>query len=153
MITRQELEYFYSALLSPKDFIDYGPNGLQVEGTKQINKIAFAVSATVDSVDRAVAESASALVVHHGLFWKFHGPKTLTGPFAKRTFPLIKNNINLFGYHLPLDAHPEIGNAATLGRLIELNQLQPFGDYKGCPTGVKGVLKSPINTEKIRDHL
>ncbi|MGR9100668.1 MAG: Nif3-like dinuclear metal center hexameric protein [Gammaproteobacteria bacterium] len=153
MITRKELESFYNDLLKPCDFSDYCQNGLQVEGTKSIGKIAFAVSATADSVARAAAEKADALVVHHGLFWKFHGVKTLTGPFARRVFPLVRNNINLFGYHLPLDAHSEVGNAASLGRLIGLERQQPFGDYQGCPTGVSGVLKSPFRASDLQQKL
>ncbi|MGR9101486.1 MAG: Nif3-like dinuclear metal center hexameric protein [Gammaproteobacteria bacterium] len=153
MITRKELESFYNDLLKPGGFSDYCPNGLQVEGTKSIGKIAFAVSATADSVARAATASADALVVHHGLFWKFHGVKTLTGAFARRIFPLVRNDINLFGYHLPLDAHPEIGNAASLGRQIGLEHQQPFGDYQGCPTGVRGVLKSPFRASDLREKL
>lgn len=64
---------------------------------------------------RAVELQADTIVVHHGLFWKFHGARTITGSFAKRVCPLVQNNIKLFAYHLPLDAHPEICNAAILG--------------------------------------
>jgi putative NIF3 family GTP cyclohydrolase 1 type 2 len=102
------------------------PNGLQIEGAEQINRIAFAVSATRDSINQAVENKADALVVHHGLFWTFHGAKPLTGSFAKRVFPLVKNNINLIAYHLPLDGHPD-GNAAPWGRMIGSNSL---GDRK-----------------------
>ncbi|WP_305906509.1 Nif3-like dinuclear metal center hexameric protein [Methylomarinum sp. Ch1-1] len=153
MISRQQLNDFYSALLQPERYSDYGPNGLQIEGKEAINKIAFAVSATRDSITRAVEQQADALVVHHGLFWSFHGAKTLTGPFAKRVVPLIKKDINLFAYHLPLDGHAEIGNAATLGRLIDCIEQQPFGDYKGMPTGIKGVLKTPVAAATLTEKL
>ena len=149
-VIRTELCAFYHALLSPDDFSDYCPNGLQIEGSEQIEKIAFAVSATADSIAQAVAGHADALVVHHGLFWNFHGAKTLTGPFAKRIFPLVRAQLNLFGYHLPLDAHPEYGNAAQLGQLIGLVQRTPFGDYKGNPTGVQGVLTAPIRAGELK---
>lgn len=152
-ILRQELSDFYNALLKPDTFTDYCPNGLQIEGDIKIGKIAFAVSATRNSVEQAVAEKADALVVHHGLFWKFHGARTLTGPFAKRIFPLIKNNINLYGYHLPLDAHEEVGNAAVLGNLIDCQQQQPFGDYKGSPTGIKGMLGTPATAKQLQKKL
>ena len=147
---RKDLDVFFTDLLNPSSFNDYCPNGLQIEGSEQINKIAFAVSATRDSIDQAVKLQADTLVVHHGLFWKFHGTRTLTGSFAKRTFPLVRNNINLFAYHLPLDAHPEIGNAAVLGQLIGCQQQSAFGDYKGSPTGIKGLLEKPLSAKELR---
>ncbi len=153
MIPQQQLNNFYSNLLIPKSMEDYCPNGLQVEGALLINKIAFAVSATKDSIEQAIEHNADALVVHHGLFWKSHGPKVLTGAFAKRVFPLVKNNINLFAYHLPLDGHAEIGNAAILGTLLDCINQQPFGDYKGMPTGVKGILETPITAIELADKL
>jgi dinuclear metal center YbgI/SA1388 family protein len=153
MINRQQLIDFFNNLLQPDSFSDYGPNGLQIEGKEQISKIAFAVSATRDSINQAIAQQADALVVHHGLFWSFHGPKTLTGPFARRVIPLIKNDINLFGFHLPLDGHPTIGNAATLGCLLDINEPQPFGDYKGSPTGIKGRLTIPVSATVLKDNL
>jgi len=153
MISRQQLSDYYSALLKPEDYCDYGPNGLQIEGAKQIDKIAFAVSASRDSINQAITQNANALVVHHGLFWFFQGAKTLTGPFAKRVIPLIKNQINLFSYHLPLDGHPEVGNAATLGKLLDCIEQQPFGDYKGSPTGIKGRLQTPISAKALTTKL
>lgn len=153
MIQRQTLLHYLDELLQARNFADYGPNGLQIEGVEGIERIAFAVSATAESVQRAVAAKAQALVVHHGLLWKFHGPKPLTGPFARRVFPLVQNGVNLFAYHLPLDAHPEIGNAAALGRLIGLVEGAPFGDYQGAPTGVKGRLAQAASADQLRLRL
>jgi len=153
MITRSQLNDYYQALLRPETYADYCPNGLQVEGAEQIERIAFAVSATRDSIHQAVENKADALVVHHGLFWTFHGAKPLTGTFAQRIFPLVKNNINLSGYHLPLDGHPDIGNAAMLGQLIDCRQQQPFGDYKGSATGIKGVLEQPLTAIALQQKL
>lgn len=153
MIDRQQLNDFYNTLLNPAVYKDYGPNGLQIEGCEQIGKIAFAVSATRDSINRAIRQNADALVVHHGLFWNFQGAKTLTGAFAKRVMPLIRNDINLFAYHLPLDGHPEVGNAAVLGARIGCHDRQPFGDYKGCATGIKGILEKPLTAILLRQKL
>ncbi|MGZ4970722.1 MAG: Nif3-like dinuclear metal center hexameric protein [Methylobacter sp.] len=153
MMTRQQLNDYYQALLRPETYADYCPNGLQIEGGEHVGRIAFAVSATKDSISQAVENKADALVVHHGLFWTFHGAKPLTGAFARRVFPLVKNNINLFGYHLPLDGHPDIGNAATLGRMIDCMQQQPFGDYKGSATGIKGVLEQPLTAIELQQKL
>ena len=153
MIDRNRLTEFFDELLQPNAFVDYGPNGLQVEGRVAIERIAFAVSATAHSVREAVNRDAHALVVHHGLLWSFHGVRTLTGPFARRVFPLIRHDINLYGYHLPLDAHPEIGNAACLARRLNVLDTVPFGDHKGCPTGVRGRLALPVTAEALRDRL
>ncbi|WP_341325983.1 Nif3-like dinuclear metal center hexameric protein [Methylotuvimicrobium sp. KM2] len=89
MISRQQLNDFYRTLLNPDAYKDYGPNGLQIEGTETIDKIAFAVSATRDSISQAIEQQANALVVHHGLFWDFHGARTLTDSFANRVLPLV----------------------------------------------------------------
>ncbi len=150
---RQILEAFLSELLAPEQFQDYCPNGLQIEGQRQINKIAFAVSATKDSIQQTVNLQADTLIVHHGLFWNFHGSRTLTGSFAQRVFPLVNKQINLLAYHLPLDAHPNIGNAAVLGQHINCQQQQPFGNYKGCPTGIKGILPTPVSAHQLRSQL
>lgn len=152
-IDRSELEKFLEVILNSKSYQDYGPNGLQIEGQNQITKIAFAVSAQKESIQKAVDLKANCLIVHHGLFWNFHGTRTITGAFAKRVKPLIENGINLFGYHLPLDAHLEVGNAAGLARAIELHELTPFGDYKNMPTGVKGTFTNPISATDLKQRL
>ncbi|MCK9394381.1 MAG: Nif3-like dinuclear metal center hexameric protein [Methylobacter sp.] len=153
MITQSQLNDYYQALLRPDTYADYCPNGLQIEGAEYIERIAFAVSATRDSINQAVENKADALVVHHGLFWTFHGAKPLTGAFAQRIFPLVKNNINLLGYHLPLDGHPDVGNAAVLGQLLDCRQQQPFGDYKGSATGIKGALEQPLTAVALQQKL
>lgn len=153
MTNQKEISKYLTKLLNVREFTDYCPNGLQVEGSEKISKMAFAVSATADSVEKAVEWGADALVVHHGLFWKFHGTKPVVGPFAKRVKPLIKNDINLYGYHLPLDAHIEIGNAAAVASKIGLIDLKPFGDHKGSPTGVSGKFKTPIKANDLQKTL
>lgn len=152
-LKRETLTQFLNEFLCIGDFKDYGPNGLQIEGRENINKIAFAVSATKASINEAINKGADALIVHHGLFWSFHGVRTLTGPFAKRVLPLAKNEINLYGYHLPLDAHPSVGNAATVAKNLGLEIEGPFGDYKGCPTGVKGRFLKPQRASQVKELL
>ena len=137
-VTTKELESFFNKLLNPVIFKDYGPNGLQVEGVSSIDKLAFAVSATRDSIDQAISNKAQGLVVHHGLFWKFHGVRPLAGTFGRRVLPLARHHINLFAYHLPLDAHIEVGNARKIADFIGLNKITPFGEYHGNPLGVQG---------------
>jgi dinuclear metal center YbgI/SA1388 family protein len=152
-VKRDDLTQFLNEHLLIDNFKDYGPNGLQVEGKDSIGKIAFAVSATKASIAEAVLHKADALIVHHGLFWVFHGPRPITGPFAKRVKPLIQNDINLYGYHLPLDAHPEDGNAAAIANKIGLRDRRPFGDHKGSPTGLCGTFGRPIKASELKDHL
>ena len=137
-VQRSELAYFLSEYLLTKEFQDYAPNGLQVEGRDKIKKILFAVSATRASIQKACELKVDAMIVHHGLFWNYQGAKTITDAFGQRLIPLIKQDINLLAYHLPLDAHLEIGNAASLAGFIGLENLKPFGDHKGSPLGVQG---------------
>ncbi len=151
--TRTEFESYLTDLLHPGEFRDYGPNGLQVEGKDEIQRVAFAVSATADSVTRAVAWQADALVVHHGLFWKFHGSRPLVGAFARRVTPLVRAEVNLFGYHLPLDANLEVGNAAGIARRLALQEVVPFGDHEGMPTGVAGRFTKATPAKTLQQQL
>jgi len=152
-VDRVELEQFLADLLCISEFEDYGPNGLQIEGCDEIKTIAFSVSATRDSIQHAIEQGAEALIVHHGLFWNFHGVRPLTGAFAQRVLPLIRAELNLFAYHLPLDAHPLLGNAATLASGLGLIEQQRFGCFKGCPTGVQGRLTVPISGSELKQKL
>ena len=152
-ITRSRLQDYFQKLLTPEAFEDYAPNGLQVEGKDAISKIAFAVSATQDSVALAKKWGADALVVHHGIFWKHQGPRTVTGAWGERVKSLVKNDINLFAYHLPLDAHAEIGNAVSLGHEIGLSEFQPFALYKRQPMGTKGKFATPISANDLKAKL
>lgn len=152
-IERNHLIKTLNKIFKPQDFKDYGPNGLQIEGKKSIKNIAFAVSATLDSIEKAIDGRAQALIVHHGLLWNFHGVRPLTGHFGRRISNILRYQINLFGFHLPLDAHPEIGNAKSLGNQIDLQNTSRFGDYKGCPTGIKGNLSKAIKAKDLKTSL
>lgn len=152
-VSRKDLDNYFEAMFQPGLFDDYCPNGLQVEGAQNISRVAFAVSATSYSVQQAIRLRANALFVHHGLFWKFHGARTLTGPFARRVLPLIENQINLYGFHLPLDGHLEVGNAASLAEQLQLVGLTPFGLYKKMHTGVSGKFVTPQDPVELQDKL
>jgi dinuclear metal center YbgI/SA1388 family protein len=123
-------------LLSPGDFHDLGPNGLQVPGAREVTHVVTAVSARRELSERAVELGAQLVLVHHGLFWDFH-PTGLTPLLAERLRPLFKHDINLAAYHLPLDAHPEVGNNALLARALGAIDLAPFGVYKGTAIGAR----------------
>lgn len=152
-MTRSDLENYLKELFHPELYDDYCPNGLQVEGKKIIKKVLFSVSATRESILAAQKENACALIVHHGLFWKFHGTKPMIGPFYERIAPLIKNDINLYAYHLPLDAHLEVGNAFSLATKLGLNQITPFGQVKKNSLGAKGVLSTPCKGEELKEKI
>jgi dinuclear metal center YbgI/SA1388 family protein len=152
-VTAAQLEYFLREYLEVNNFDDYGPNGLQIEGKETIANIGFAVSADLASIEVAVQKKADALIVHHGLFWKFHGSKSLTGTHGKRVLALARHHINLFGYHLPLDAHFEVGNAAAIARRLGLVKVEAFGDHKGAATGVQAQFSTPVLPAQLQLQL
>lgn len=144
---------YFSDLLTPALFEDYAPNGLQVEGKSSLKRLAFAVSATQDSLQKAIAWGADGLVVHHGIFWKHQGARTITGGWGERVKLCVKNDLNLFAYHLPLDAHPIVGNASALAKELTLTNLEPFAVYKRQPLGIKGVFKNPLSASTLKKNL
>ncbi|CCP02553.1 UPF0135 protein ybgI [Erwinia amylovora Ea644] len=128
-----ELEQQVNQLLNSANFSDYAPNGLQVEGRSEIKKVITGVTACQALLDEAVRLQADAVLVHHGYFWKNEAP-AITGMKRQRLKTLLANDINLFGWHLPLDAHPQLGNNARLAELFgiavkgEVQPLVPWGE-------------------------
>ena len=114
---REELVSYLDGLLEPARFRDYCPNGLQVEGRNEVRRIVAGVTASQALLDTAVARGADTILVHHGYFWKGEDGR-VTGIRRQRLATLIENDINLIAYHLPLDAHPELGNNAQLARSL-----------------------------------
>jgi dinuclear metal center YbgI/SA1388 family protein len=125
--TRDALDAYLKTLLEVERFKDYGPNGLQVEGKPEIRKIVSGVTASLALIEAAVAAGADAIVVHHGLFWRGQDGR-VTGWMKKRLSALLAREVNLFAYHLPLDAHPALGNNAQLGSRLKFNIEGRFGD-------------------------
>ncbi|KAA8999916.1 type 2 GTP cyclohydrolase I [Affinibrenneria salicis] len=127
-----ELEQLINHLLNVSAFQDYAPNGLQVEGREQVRRIVTGVTASQALLDAAVARQADAVLVHHGYFWKNESP-LVRGMKRNRLKTLLLHDINLYGYHLPLDAHPQLGNNACLAALLgvevqgEVEPLVPWG--------------------------
>ncbi len=152
-ITCSQLHNHMNQALSPHLFDDYCPNGLQISGKETIKKIAFAVSATQASISEAVEWGADALVVHHGVFWKYQPARPIVGPWGERIKQCIQNNLNLYAYHLPLDSHLEVGNAASVARLLELSDILPFGEYKKTYLGVKGKFATPLKASELKVKL
>lgn len=123
MTTRSELLAYLDSILLPKNISDYGPNGLQVEGRDEIAKIVTGVSACQALIDVAIAQKADAILVHHGFFWQNEDPRVI-GIKQRRLKALLQHNINLIGYHLPLDVHPQYGNNIQLAKLLEIQVLK-----------------------------
>ncbi len=119
MIQRDELLQYFSSLLTPEKFQDYCPNGLQVEGKSAIKTLITGVTACQALLEQAVIQGADAILVHHGYFWRGETP-TIVGMKQRRLKTLLQHDINLFAYHLPLDAHPEVGNNAQLAQQLGL---------------------------------
>lgn len=147
---RDQIIQYLNQLLNPMVFEDYGSNGLQIEGKESIEKLAFAVSATQDSIKKAIDWNADGLIAHHGTFWKSQGARTITGAWGERIKLCIKNDLNLIAYHLPLDAHPEIGNAAALAKSLGFINLVPFALYKKQPLGIKGELSNSLTARELK---
>ncbi len=143
-MTIEHLEKAFQLLLQPDKWAskDIAVNGLQVgQKAQDIRKIAFSVDACLESFIRAHELGAQALFVHHGLFW---GKQlSITAQHYSRLEYLIKNDLALFAFHLPLDAHPELGNNAGLAKQIGLIETAPFGTYKGEKIGIRGILPKP----------
>ena len=132
MAQRNEIEAHLSALLAVDRFKDYGPNGLQVEGRAEVRRLVSGVTASLALIEAAVADGADTILVHHGLFWRGQ-TGVVTGWMRQRLAPLLAHGINLFAYHLPLDAHPTLGNNAQLGQRLGLVADGRFGDQDlGC---------------------
>lgn len=127
MATAQQFLQAFDLLLQPERFKDYGPNGLQVEGKQQVTRIVSGVTASRALIEAAIQEQADAIFVHHGLFWRGQDGRVV-GWMKQRLALLLKHDINLFAYHLPLDAHPELGNNAQLGLKLGLEASARFGE-------------------------
>ncbi|MBA2815212.1 type 2 GTP cyclohydrolase I [Candidatus Pantoea persica] len=142
-----ELETIVNQLLNTGAFSDYAPNGLQVEGRSEVKTLITGVTASQALVDEAVARNADAILVHHGYFWK-NEPAAIKGMKRNRLRALLANDINLYGWHLPLDAHPTLGNNAQLAQLLEIEvkgEIQPLVFW--------GELKTPLSGAALAQRL
>ncbi len=152
-VSRLQLLTACNDLLQPQRFKDYCPNGLQVEGTERISRLALAVTANQAAIDAAIAWGAHALLVHHGLMWKGEDG-TVLGHRKARLAAALKADLNVLAYHLPLDAHPSLGNNVQLAQRLGLQDVQPL-DGEGIL--VAGGLPAPCTasdfTNQVSAHL
>ncbi|API86984.1 Nif3-like dinuclear metal center hexameric protein [Francisella uliginis] len=121
----KDLENYLNNYFEINDYKDYAPNGLQIQGDRDIKKVVTGVTACQDLIDSAIQEDADAIVVHHGYFWKGES-YPIVGMKYERIAKLIKNGIHLFGYHLPLDGHKDIGNNILLAKKLNLSNIEFF---------------------------
>ncbi|MDO6720028.1 Nif3-like dinuclear metal center hexameric protein [Psychrosphaera sp. 1_MG-2023] len=151
-IQRNELMKYLNDFLNIQNINDYCPNGLQVEGTQEIKKIVTGVTASQALIDAAIAVDADLLLVHHGYFWKGEA-QPIVGLKRNRIKSLLVNDINLVGYHLPLDVHSSLGNNKQLGELLGLTQIEPITHIS--PSGVvyRGVLPTPMTANDFATHI
>lgn len=138
MIASESLFHFMDEFLNIPGFPDYSGavNGLQVEGADQVSRVSAAVDASEETIRMAVASGADLLLVHHGLFWD--GLNPLTARRYRKVRALLDGNVALYSAHLPLDAHPEVGNSAVLARQVQVDPREPFGQYEGVSIGWRG---------------
>ncbi len=155
MVNHQDLAKYCADYLNVNKFEDYCPNGLQIEGRANITKIISGVSANLDLIERSIDEKADALFVHHGFFWKNEGPN-IVGIKKNRIKALLDNNINLFGFHLPLDAHPVVGNNIQLAMRLNIANPTPIGDtlvWQGEVNSTLADVKQAVKNVTERDPL
>lgn len=143
---RTDLEAHLNTYLNVSLIPDYCPNGLQIEGKKEIRKLATAVSANLMTLEKAVEEKVDALIVHHGLFWN-NDPYPIVGSKRAKIDLLLKHGISLFAYHVPLDAHQEVGNNWKAAHDLGWQKVESFGEFNGIMIGVRGEFpEQPIET-------
>ena len=140
---RDDLVTYLNDYLRVKAVKDESNNGLQVEGAGEVTRLAFAVDASLAAAEGAAEAGAQMLVVHHGLFWG--KPLMVTGTHHRRLKRLFEADVSLYGAHLPLDVHEEVGNNAVLARWLNLEDLRPFGEYQDVLLGTAGCLPATVS--------
>ncbi|HEX6653983.1 MAG TPA: Nif3-like dinuclear metal center hexameric protein [Thermoleophilaceae bacterium] len=144
-----EVISYLDGLLAIGEFRDYGPNGLQVPGADEVSRVVTGVSANLELFEGAADREAQLVVAHHGLFWDFH-PRSVTPAMKQRLRILFDRDMSLAGYHLPLDAHPEVGNNALICAALGLERAEPFGEHRGQTVGFVGRSAEGIAFDDLR---
>ena len=148
MTRRDELIAFHDDLLESPGRLDYGPNGLQVPGAEEVELVVTGVSAHRELFEQAAAAGAQLVLCHHGIFWgETAGP--VTEQLKARLKLLFDNDMSLAAYHLPLDAHPEVGNNALICAGLGLERETAFGEAKGAPIGWVGTAADPLAIDEL----
>ena len=151
MAARDELISFLDQLLDAQGFDDYGPNGLQVVGREDVRRVATGVSAHRELFERAAETEADMVLCHHGLFWGSE-PIAIDQRMKGRLLPLFRSDMSLAAYHLPLDAHPEVGNNALICGELGLRRGEPFGEARGRAIGFIGETDGALALDELADR-
>ena len=148
-MNQHELDNYFRSFLNIEMFqSDISKNGIQVENSgMEIKKVAFAVDACEETINRAAEWGAQMLFVHHGLFWGHE--QTITGIHYKRIANLIKNDIALYACHIPLDANKLCGNNYGIAARLKMTDLEPFGEWRGMMAGTIGNIETPLTLEQL----
>ncbi|MBI5437499.1 MAG: Nif3-like dinuclear metal center hexameric protein [Nitrosomonadales bacterium] len=144
-----ELRDYNASLLQTGLFKDYCPNGIQVEGRAEVRRIATGVTASQHVLDAAIAWGADAILVHHGYFWRSEDA-VITGIKKRRIAELLRHDVSLLAYHLPLDTHPELGNNAQFGKILELTEQGRFGEQN---IACFGALEQPLTVAQFAQQI
>jgi dinuclear metal center YbgI/SA1388 family protein len=147
-VSRDRLVGYLDEYLEIAAIEDESPNGLQVQGSARVSKLAYAVDASVQTIQAAARSKAEMLVVHHGLFWGRH--QQIVGSLYKRVALLIKNGLSLYTVHLPLDCHPEVGNNVELARLFGWDIVGRFAEFNKTPIGTLARPQAPLRRDALR---
>ncbi|QCF26558.1 Nif3-like dinuclear metal center hexameric protein [Hydrocarboniclastica marina] len=151
-VSRDTLVNAMNHWLEPERFSDYCPNGLQVEGREEVTKVVTGVTASQALIDAALEAGADMILVHHGYFWKGEDQR-ISGIRKKRLRSLLANDLSMVAYHLPLDAHAELGNNRQLARVLELEQIRPITSTDPRELVWQGRLPEPMSAERLAAHI
>ncbi len=147
-----QLASYLNAQLQINKFKDYCPNGLQVEGKSEVKRIITGVTACQQLIDVAIEKQADAILVHHGFFWKGE-PEAIVGIKKQRIQALLKHDISLLAYHLPLDSHPDWGNNVQLAKILDFDITGPIDPSDERVPGYMGRLKQPMSAQQLSQHI
>ena len=147
-----QLASYLNAQLQINKFKDYCPNGLQVEGKSEVKRIITGVTACQQLIDVAIEKQADAILVHHGFFWKGE-PEAIVGIKKQRIQALLKHDISLLAYHLPLDSHPDWGNNVQLAKILGFDITGPIDPSDERVPGYIGRLKQPMSARQLSQHI
>ncbi|MBB5374830.1 dinuclear metal center YbgI/SA1388 family protein [Deinococcus metalli] len=150
-VRRDDLVAWLNDYLQIGEFRDVSLNGLQIEGTPVIRRVAASVDTSVKTLQHAADSGADLLLVHHGLFWG--KPLPVTGPHRERLRIAIQADLNLYAAHLPLDAHADVGNNAMMARALSLQNVTPFGEFAGKKIGVAGEVPFELSLQDFADRV
>jgi dinuclear metal center YbgI/SA1388 family protein len=150
MVQLKKIVKYLDKELKIKSIKDDSCNGLQFKGKTEVKKIVFGVDACLELFEKAAKRNADIIMVHHGLLWGKNPLKNQSNILKKRLEYLKKNKLSLYACHLPLDAHPRLGNNICLSQMFKLKNIKPFAEYHGKEIGYRGNLAKPM---KVDDFL